>query len=47
MNLVAILLIIVYGIIGGLSTAVLTISLPVLFIWKFYRKFIYHKALTE
>ena len=44
MNLVAILLIIVYGIIGGLSTAVLTISLPVLIIWKFYRKFKYHKA---
>ena len=47
MNLVAILLIIVYGIIGGLSTAVLTISLPVLIIWKFYRKLKYHKALTD
>ena len=47
MNLVAILLIIGYGIIGGLSTAVLTISLPVLIIWKFYRKFKYHKALTD
>ncbi|MCB6608593.1 hypothetical protein V3C10_15520 [[Clostridium] symbiosum] len=47
MNLVAILLIIVYAVIGGLSTAVLTISLPALIIWKFYRKIKYKKAWTD
>lgn len=46
MELFGIVLIIVYAIIGGLSTAVLTISLPGIIIWKFYRKVKYHKALT-
>lgn len=46
MELLGIVLIIVYAIIGGLSTAVLTISLPGIIIWKFYRKVKYHKALT-
>lgn len=47
MNLIAVLLIIVYAIVGGVSTAVLTVSLPVLIIWKIYRKVKYHKALTD
>ena len=47
MNLIAILLIVVYAVIGGLSTLVLTVSLPALIGWKFYRKVKYHKAWTD
>ena len=46
MELIGIALIIVYAIIGGLSTVVLTVSLPGIIAWKFYRKVKYHKALT-
>lgn len=47
MDLIAVLLIIVYAIVGGVSTIVLTVSLPALIIWKIYRKAKYHKALTD
>ena len=46
MNLLAIILIAVYAVIGGASTLILTVSLPALIIWKFYRKVKYHKAWT-
>ena len=47
MNVLAVLLIAVYGVIGGVSTLFLTVSLPALIVWKFYRKDKYQKALTD
>lgn len=47
MDLIAVVLIIVYAIVGGASTVILTVSLPGLIIWKIYRKVKYHKALTD
>ena len=47
MNVLAVLLIAVYGVIGGVSTLFLNVSLPALIVWKFYRKVKYHKALTD
>ncbi len=47
MNAVIILLIVVYAIIGGLSTLYLLFSMPAVIIWKFYRKFKYHISLMN
>ncbi|PJJ28694.1 hypothetical protein H171_2213 [[Clostridium] celerecrescens 18A] len=47
MNAVIVLLIIVYAIIGGLSTLYLFFSMPAVIIWKFYRKFKYHISLMD
>ncbi len=47
MNAVIIFLIIVYAIIGGLSTLYLFFSMPAVIIWKFYRKFKYHISLMN
>ena len=47
MNLIAIVLILVYAVIGGVSTLFLTVSLPGIIGWKIYRKVKYHKALTD
>ena len=38
MNVLAVLLIAVYGVIGGVSTLFLSVSLPALIIWKYQRK---------
>ncbi len=47
MNGVIVLLIVVYAIIGGLSTLYLFFSMPAVIIWKFYRKFKYHISLMD
>ncbi|EXG86040.1 hypothetical protein [Lacrimispora sp.] len=47
MNAVIILLIVVYAIIGGLSTLYLFFSMPAVIIWKFYRKFKYNISLMD
>ncbi len=47
MNIVAAILFGIYGIIGGVSTVVCTVSIPGIIIWKFYRKAKYQKALTD
>ncbi len=47
MNAVIILLLVVYAIIGGLSTLYLLFSMPAVIIWKFYRKFKYHISLMN
>ncbi|MGI6054845.1 MAG: hypothetical protein ACOYA8_08265 [Clostridium sp.] len=46
MNVIAILLFALYGIVGGLTTLALVVSLPGIIGWKFYRKIKYHKPLT-
>lgn len=46
MNVIAILLFALYGVVGGVTTLALVVSLPGIIIWKFYRKIKYHKALT-
>lgn len=47
MNVIAAILFGIYGIIGGVSTIVCTVSIPGIIIWKFYRKAKYHKAMTD
>lgn len=47
MEIMWILLMIVYGVIGGASTLVLAIGLPAVFCWKCYRKVRYHIPLTK
>ena len=47
MNVIAAILFGVYGVIGGVSTVVCTVSIPSIIIWKIYRKAKYHKALTD
>lgn len=47
MNVIAAVLFGIYGIIGGVSTVVCTVSIPGIIIWKFYRKAVHHKALTD
>lgn len=47
MEIMGILLIIVYGVIGGASTLVLAIGLPAIICWKCYRKVRYQIPLTK
>lgn len=47
MNAVIILLVVVYAIIGGLTTLYLFLSMPAVIIWKFYRKFKYNISLMD
>lgn len=47
MNFIAVLLIIVYAVIGGASTLFLTFSLPGIIGWKIYRKVKFHKSLMD
>ena len=47
MNIIAAILFGIYGVIGGVSTVVCTVSIPGIIIWKIYRKTKYHKALTD
>ncbi len=47
MNIIAAILFGIYGVIGGVSTIVCTVSIPGIIIWKFYRKAKYHKAMTD
>lgn len=47
MNIIAAILFGVYGVIGGVSTVVCTVSIPSIIIWKFYRKAKYHKGLMD
>lgn len=47
MELMGILLIVVYAMIGGASTFALAIGLPAILCWKFYRRVRYHIPLTQ
>ena len=47
MNIIAAILFGIYGVIGGVSTVVCTVSIPGIIIWKIYRKTKYYKALTD
>lgn len=47
MNVVAVLIMAVYAVMGGVSTLFFTVSLPGIIGWKIYRKVKYHKALTD
>lgn len=47
MNAVIIIFMVVYAILGGLSTLALTLGMPAVILWKFYRKIKYHIALTD
>lgn len=47
MNFLVILLVLVYAVIGGASTLFLFFSMPVVIIWKIYRKFRYHISIMD
>ncbi|ADL04142.1 hypothetical protein Closa_1545 [[Clostridium] saccharolyticum WM1] len=47
MNAFVVILIVIYAVIGGLSTLYLFLSMPAVIIWKFYRKFKYHISLLN
>ncbi|GLC78655.1 hypothetical protein [Lacrimispora brassicae] len=47
MNTFIIIMIAIYGVIGGLSTLYLFFSMPAVIIWKIYRKFKYHISLMN
>ncbi|WP_180994614.1 hypothetical protein [Clostridium sp. chh4-2] len=47
MNIGIIIIMIIYGLIGGLSTLFLFLGMPGLIIWKIYRRIKYHTALTD
>lgn len=47
MNIGILFIMIIYGIIGGLSTLFLFFGMPGLIIWKFYRKLKFNIALTD
>lgn len=47
MEIMGILLIIVYAVIGGVSTLALAIGLPAILCWKVYRKVRFHIPLTQ
>lgn len=40
------LILILYGIIGGLSTLSMVIGIPAIVVWKIYRKIVYHIPLS-
>ena len=41
------LIMILYGLIGGVSTIAMVLGIPAIIIWKFYRKAKYHIPLTK
>lgn len=47
MNIMNIILLIIYVVIGGASTLYLIVGMPAIIIWKIYRKAKYHIALTD
>ncbi|WP_200801302.1 hypothetical protein [Clostridium sp. Marseille-P2415] len=47
MNAFIIFLIVIYAVIGGISTLYLFFSMPAVIIWKFYRKFKYHISIMD
>ncbi len=47
MEIFSYLIFAVYAVIGGVSTLYLLLSMPAVIIWKFYRKFKLHIALTN
>lgn len=46
MTIVIFLIMILYGIIGGVSTLALTLGIPVIITWKIYRKVKFNIPLT-
>ena len=40
------LILILYGIIGGLSTLFMVIGIPAIVVWKIYRKIVHHIPLS-
>lgn len=47
MEIAAMILIIIYGLIGGLSTLVLALGLPAILAWKIYRRVKFQIPLTK
>ena len=47
MNAFIVFLIVVYAVIGGLSSLYLFFSMPAVIIWKIYRKFKYNISLMD
>lgn len=47
MNIATVLILILYAIIGGISTLAMVIGIPAIIVWKIYRKVKYHIALTD
>lgn len=47
MNIVLLLITLIGGIVGLLSTLYLTISFPAVILWKLYRRFRFGTPLTE
>lgn len=47
MNIGLWFIMIIYGIIGGVSTLALVIGIPVILGWKIYRKVKFNMALTD
>lgn len=47
MDIISVLLLVIYAVIGGASTLYLLFGMPVVFIWKCYRKVKYNIALTD
>lgn len=42
-----ILIMILYGVIGGVSTLAMVFGIPAIIVWKIYRKVKYHILLTN
>ena len=47
MNVITILLLVTYAVIGGVSTLYLLFGMPAMIIWKFYRKFKYNISIMN
>ena len=47
MNVISMVLLVVYGLIGGLATLFLFLGMPGVFFWKVYRKFKYNIKMTD
>ncbi|MDD6658325.1 MAG: hypothetical protein PUE95_13705 [Lachnospiraceae bacterium] len=46
-NILTIVMLVIMGIVGGLSSIVLVLSFPVVLIWKIYRKIRYGYSLYD
>ena len=46
-NILTMVMLVIMGIVGGLSSIVLVLSFPVVLIWKIYRKFRYGYSLYD
>ncbi|MGN0248832.1 MAG: hypothetical protein ACI4C0_06010 [Lachnospiraceae bacterium] len=46
-NILTMVMLVIMGIVGGLSSIVLVLSFPAVLIWKIYRKFRYGYSLYD